>query len=228
MENHANISLTLSALQWSASSSAWHIFLSLILRKFPALSPLLKNLSVLSLWMLFPCCSFHLKIPTSSSPLISKQVCFYYAAHVGHFLPLLFALWRKYSFMQPFFLQSMSLQVSSDICKCVYLLARLGGGRCLFVWDFWLCLQLVDVPGPRIKPKPQQWPGPLQWPCQILNPPHHRRLLACLLVFVPSFIEVKLTKIIIVLINLVKNLYFTHKVNFDFIYLFICLLAKSN
>ena len=34
---------------------------------------------------------------------------------------------------------------------------------------FWLCLWHVGVPGPRIKPVPQQWPKPLQWHHQILN-----------------------------------------------------------
>ena len=40
---------------------------------------------------------------------------------------------------------------------------------------FWLCLQHVEVPGPSIKPEPQQQPKLLQWQCQILNPLCHKR-----------------------------------------------------
>ena len=35
---------------------------------------------------------------------------------------------------------------------------------------FWLYTWHVEVPGPGIKPKPQQWPKPLQWQYWILNP----------------------------------------------------------
>ena len=34
---------------------------------------------------------------------------------------------------------------------------------------FWPPLCYAEVPGPGIKPTPQQWPKPQQWQCQILN-----------------------------------------------------------
>ena len=41
-------------------------------------------------------------------------------------------------------------------------------GGILFVL-FWLCLRHVEVPGPGIKPAPQQWPELLQWQHQVLT-----------------------------------------------------------
>ena len=40
---------------------------------------------------------------------------------------------------------------------------------------FWSHLWQVEVPGPGIKPVPQQWPKSLEWQCWILNPLSFKR-----------------------------------------------------
>ena len=64
------------------------------------------------------------------------------------------------------------------ICHlCVFCgeVSGVWGGEVVVVWGFFPHLQHMEVPGPGIEPKPQQWPKALQWQCQILNPLHHKR-----------------------------------------------------
>ena len=48
------------------------------------------------------------------------------------------------------------------------------GFFCVWGGGGWPCPRHAEVPGPGIKPTPQQWLEPQQWQCQIPNPLNHQ------------------------------------------------------
>ena len=78
--------------------------------------------------------------------------------------------YHLFSLLKSFYIIQRILWPWQFSCKLeLFILFDLG------FFFFWTCLQHAEVPGPRIKPAPQQQPEPLKWQCWLLNQLHHKR-----------------------------------------------------